>query len=230
MRDDPAARSMNGRRERTTPAVPVTSDGELTFRSLAALDRHELACVKEIYEEAFPQHQRVPFSELLTADDQQVSEAALREHEPIGLSVGSRLGISRWWFLKYVAVARDSRGSGLGVAIWAHDWDAARKNGMAGIVLEVESPSEAGVSAAERALRERRIRFWMRCGAGRLPVPRCVVPNPNGTGTERLLLMARPVETAVFRPTLSRLVQDLYVVGYGLDSQAQLVLDALHDV
>ena len=204
----------------------MTGQG-LAFRPLAAVTPAQRAGARSIYEESFPVRQRTPFDELLGAGDGYAAEVALLGDDVVGIAFASSLESVGWCFLEYMAIAPDRRGDGLGGAVWEYVAQDAARAGAAGVVLEVEDPEEDGIEADERQVRERRIRFWERCGAGRLPVPRYVVPNLDDSGTEPLVLMASPAGAATTTPVLAGLVRALYTEGYGLAPDDPLVVTAL---
>lgn len=199
----------------------------LAFRPLAALTPAQRARARSIYEESFPVRQRTPFDELLAADDDYTAEAAVLGDDVVGIAFASSLESVGWHLLEYMAIAPGRRGGGLGGAVWEHVAEGAARAGASGVVLEVEDPEEHGIDADERQTRERRISFWERCGAGRLPVPRYVVPNLDDSGTEPLVLMASPADAATATPVLAALVRAIYTEAYGLAPDDPLVVTAL---
>jgi len=98
------------------------------------------------------------------------------------------------------------------------------------VVLEVEAPEDAP-DDAERAIREGRIRFYARLGMRVLDVGEYEVPNVDGSGSERFLLMVRTIDPdRPDKPELRRLVTDLYVDGYGLAERHPFVVRALASI
>jgi GNAT superfamily N-acetyltransferase len=185
--------------------------------------------VREIYEEAFPLRQRVPFAELLqaAADGDEIALVALEDGRPAGLAFLSGLEAAGCLFLEYFAVARDLRGGGRGQALWrAVAAELAGPEGRPPVVLEVEDPAEPQIDDVEAAHRARRVRFWQRVGATTLAVDGYVVPNVGTTGTEPLCLMwiaARAGDPQPDGQRLLELVLALYDTGYGLASDDPLV-------
>lgn len=186
--------------------------------------------VRAIYEEAFPARQREPFAELAAAstDGEPCALAGIQDGQPVGLASFSSLHSIGWRFLEYFAVDAGRRGAGLGRALWKAAAAAVRggDDDPRPVVFEVEDPAEPGIGAAERAARERRIRFWGHVGARPLPVEGYVVPNIDGSGVEPMLLMWVPPSPADADPdgaALLALVLALYRHGYGLDDDDPLV-------
>ena len=185
------------------------------------------ARARSIYEASFPVRQRAPFDELPARGADYTAELALLRDDVVGIAFARRLQAVPWCFLGYMAIAPGRRGAGLGGAVWEHVAHEAARAGARGVVFDVEDPEEPGIDAEERATRARRIRFWERCRAARLPVPRYVVPNADGSGTERLVLMADPADAAATAPVLAGIVRAVYVEAYGLDPDHPLLIEAL---
>ena len=201
----------------------------LQIERLERLPEQATARVREIYEEAFPVRQRVPFSELQDAagGGEEIALVGLEAGRAAGLAFLSRLDSAGCLFVEYFAVASDLRGGGRGQALWrAVSEELSAAEGPRPIVLEVEDPAEPQIDELEAAQRARRVRFWEHVGARMLPVDGYVVPNVGATGTEPLRLMwipARPGEPAPTADDLLELILALYETGYGLDGDHDLV-------
>ncbi|MFT4009316.1 MAG: GNAT family N-acetyltransferase [Nocardioidaceae bacterium] len=126
------------------------------------LDPSQLAAAQAIYEGAFPEHERVPFTALFI--DRVL--VLVDDDRPCGLAVLRDLGDTGWTFLRYYCVG--DRGCGLGSLMWGLLKEAHA--GQTRIILDVENPDEPGTDAASKALRERRIAFYQRLGVRLLPV------------------------------------------------------------
>jgi hypothetical protein len=196
-----------------------------------ALTDEQVAQVQVIYEDAFSPDLRVPFSELTQPGTFDRTFVALDESEPVAFAALRLLGSVRWSFLRYFATARERRSQGVGRQFWqllnrslqAEAWPAQ-------IVFEVEDPAEAADDDAERVIRQRRIDFWIACGARLLPVPAYVLPDYTGSGiTEPMLLMAGPAEATPLLEgdQLRSLILAIYTDRYGLLPSDPLVLRAL---
>jgi GNAT superfamily N-acetyltransferase len=211
------------------PAEASPARTPLEIERLERLPEEAAARVREIYEEAFPIRQRVPFGELRegAATGDEVALVALEAGRPAGLAFLSRLDSVGYLFVEYFAVASDLRGGGRGQALWrAVSEELAAAEGPRPIVLEVEDPAEAQIGELEAAQRARRVRFWEHVGARMLAVDGYVVPNVGTSGTEPLRLMwipARPDEPAPTADDLLELVLALYETGYGLDGDHELL-------
>jgi GNAT superfamily N-acetyltransferase len=196
---------------------------------LQELSEQSLEVVRQIYEEAFPVRQRVPFAELLqaAADGDEIALVGLEDGRPAGLAFLTGLEAAGCLFLEYFAVARDLRGGGRGQALWrAVAAELAGAEGRPPVVLEVEDPAEPQIDDVEAAHRARRVRFWQRVGATMLPVDGYVVPNVGAAGTEPLCVMwiaARVGDPQPRGQRLLELVLALYDTGYGLASDDPLV-------
>jgi GNAT superfamily N-acetyltransferase len=201
-------------------------ESELSFPLLVELAPDRRARAREIYESSFPPRQRDDFEAFLEADADYRASAVMSHGHVVGIAFARHLRLAPWWFVEYVAIARERRSAGIGAQVWEHLRAPAQLSGATGLVLEVEDPGEQKIGPDERLIRERRIRFWERCGGGILPVDRFVVPTFDGSGTERLLLMAYPVDEAQRPDVLASLVRAIYVDGYGLAEDHPLVHDA----
>lgn len=193
---------------------------------LRTLDGHGLDQVRAIYEDAFPARQRQPFDELIAEQSREptaLAFVALEDEVPLGFSFLSRLASVRHLFLTYFAVQAGHRGTGVGRAFWSGTREVLRREGETEpIVLEVEDPTEPGVSDSEVLARRRRIDFWRRVGAQVILEHGYEVPNLDGTGTEQMCLM-RFAENPLASSELLPLVLALYREGYDLDDHHQLV-------
>jgi hypothetical protein len=204
----------------------------VNYCSLAQLNAGQLQSVRVIYEEAFAASTRDPFERLVEVDDgaNRLHMVMLDVGEPLGFAFLSRLRGAPWMFLEYFAVEESHRDRGLGGVLWDAVWGelAARKLPER-MVFELEDPADPGDHPAERATRERRIRFYARRDARPLPVPRYVVPDLSGPGTLRLLLYAatRSGDPLPSGNALGRLVRAVYTEGYGLSPADALVVAAL---
>jgi GNAT superfamily N-acetyltransferase len=204
------------------------------YCSLRDLDDQQRATMRSIFEEAFPVWEREPFDDLIgrEAAGAVTPVVMVDDGQPAGLAVTSRLDVVQWSYLEYLAVAADRRGQGLGGLLWrAMIQDLVARDQPGRVVLEVEAP--AGVAEASPAfrLRERRIRFYQRLGAGLLPVRDYVVPRLDGVaGSHPMLLLWAAIAEGVAPPSPAELVSLLpavYAAGYGLRADHPLVLAAL---
>ena len=206
---------------------------QLAFTDLLGLDAAQRGHVRAIYEQAFPVRQREAFDSLLEAarEGDGLTLVATEAGEVVAFAALSRLKRVACSFLEYYAVLEGRRGGGLGRLLWAELLRYLDRSGeSARLVFEVEDPAEADADPEEQHTRRRRIRFYERLGAVILPVHDYVVPNLDGTGTERMLLMwadAGGDEAGPPRADLRELVRGLYTEGYELPEDDPLVLRAL---
>jgi Acetyltransferase (GNAT) family. len=207
------------------PGISIDRFGALSISSQRRL--------RAIYEEAFPAWQRVPFGQLLkqSKDPSALMLALIDGSEPTGLAVVVRLTSVPWWYLEYLSIERSRRGQGLGSRLWDAMTEELPDHGRP-MVLEVEAPEETLAGSDERRTRERRIEFYGRYGAVRLPVPNYHVPFLTGTGIGRLSLLAIPAPGSVppESDALRDLVRAVLVDGYQLPADASLVMDAVRSV
>jgi len=205
-----------------TPALKY-----VIFSNLTGTQRD---AVQAIYEEAFPAWERMPFDNLIRRNNDQsrLQLAMIQGEGVLGLAVASRLRAVPWTFLEYFAVSRAWRNQGLGGVLWDAMIRRLGKQAFP-MVLEVEPPEEEPPRSPGRTIRERRIEFYRRRGANRLDVPNYRVPHQSDEGTDKLALLAVPLEGAR-APTnggLRDLVRSLYVEGYGLPDDHTLLVGAL---
>jgi len=123
-------------------------------------------------------------------------------------------------FLVYLALERSGQGRGEGRALLEQAWGAgaqalaAQGRAARGLVWEVDPP-ETAPDAAERSVRERRLRFFARAGGVLLPEP--YLQPPVGTDPNplpmRLMYRAAPGQGA--RPDADTLVRAVYAQKYG---------------
>jgi GNAT superfamily N-acetyltransferase len=201
---------------------------------IRTLTAAQLARIGNIYAEAFSPDLRVPFRELTADEDVDRTLVALDGRTAVGFAALRLLRSVEWSFLRYFAIDASRRGQGVGRQFWDLLPDCLRAGAWPRrIVFEVEDPAEAAGSAAERVIRERRIRFWTGCGARLLPVPGYVLPDYTGSGmTEPMLLMAGGPDAApvVEGDELRSLVLAIYTDRYGLPGAHPLVSRALASI
>lgn len=206
----------------------------LEVAAIGTLGREQLRQVREIYEEAFPPALRVPFADLIKTGDHDQMLVALDGSAAAGFASLRLLPSASWTFLRYYAVASARRSKGTGRQFWPLVTVTASAAGWPDrVVFEVEDPDEAGQDAAERVVRQRRLRFWASLGARLLAVPGYVLPDYTGSGfTEPILLMASdPAGRSPRSPgELRSLVLAVYTDRYGLAGTDPLVTGALASI
>jgi GNAT superfamily N-acetyltransferase len=149
--------------------------------------------VREIYEAAFPAHQRADFRSLL--DGRWPGERAFaltQDGHPYGFALLRPLGPTGWMYLRYFAVDEALRGRGLGGAMWSQLTAWLSDSGYSLLVFDVDDPDDPGSGQQESQLRSRRIAFYRRQGAFILPVTGYSTPHEEAGGSEwtPMLLMA----------------------------------------
>jgi hypothetical protein len=208
--------------------------GTIEYRNFSALTGAQRDAARQIYEEAFPAWQRVPWDELarLDTDPARIQKAMLETGSVLGFFVVSKLVAVPWWFLEYFAVVRERRDQGLGGLLWDAFMADLGGPSRPSIVLEVEPPEEEPDPSDERLLRERRITFYERRGALRLHLSEYWVPHLTGEGKDRLEVMVVPAqdETMPNSEDTQQLVRSLYVDGYGLPADDPLIDGAVNAV
>lgn len=142
---------------------------ELTFHSLADAADPAFQDVLSIYNEAFPDDQRMSQGRIANLLAQQAMHitACASDGETVGFAAYLRPTSHRFSWLEYFAVRRDRRGGGIGSALFR--WTAAvATHDAAGMLLEVEPP-ETAANEEERDTRLARLSFYQRLGCLALP-------------------------------------------------------------
>ncbi len=205
-------------------AFRVVHAGDLTGRQRGR--------VREIYQQAFAPHHRVPFGELAATGPADMLLAAVDGDEPVGFAAARLLGAAGWTFLRYYGVAAGRRGTGLGQRFWRLFRPAVQAAGWpARIAFEVEDP-EHMASHGTRQTAVARIAFWTRCGCQLLPVTGYVMPDISGLGSpEPMLLMASdPATAAIPGGDIAGLVLAIYQGRYQLGPEHPTVVTALASI
>ncbi len=200
------------------------------IREVTDLDSDLGRQVMAIYEASFPEEERDPVEEIA---------AELRESHPLvmthirALVEGGRVvgythfasyGEYQLGYLKFIAVATDTRGKGFGPVLLRDAIRQLRIDGkemtgwpLLGLVLEVERP-ELGLTDEERAIRQRRIGFYLRNGAAMIDRTDFVAP-PVTEGQPsipfHLLVIPAVRKYRMHRWLRPRAVEALLLNGYG---------------
>jgi GNAT superfamily N-acetyltransferase len=203
------------------------------------LSREALA----IYEQAFPESEREPLESIAASLKQADPDTAV-SHFRVLIDEGAVVGFTYFssykeyylGYLKFIAVRAELRGKRYGPillkdALRQLRADRRRATGWPylGLVLEVERP-ETAENEEERALRERRIRFYQRNGAVVIENLDYVAP-PVAPGQQSLpfhLMVLRAVpKYGMQRWLRPKAVTALLVEGYGEDPDSWFVRHAL---
>ncbi|MBF5043041.1 GNAT family N-acetyltransferase [Aggregicoccus sp. 17bor-14] len=195
----------------------------MTLLSLSPDELAQDAALWTLYAQAFPASEREPPEVILRSLRLGVGRALAAREGGVtqGLAVLHLLQDPDVVFLVYLALAPGVRGQGRGGALLEAAWRegaaalAAQGRVARGLVWEVDPP-ETAPDAAERAVRERRLRFFTRAGAQPLPTAYLQPPLAAGAGPLPMRLLyraatAHPVES--FEP--EALVRAMYAQKYG---------------
>jgi len=162
----------------------------------------DLARIRAIYEDGFPEHLRADFRSVvtgrqpgevalaLTGDGEPCGFALLRPLGPAGQAAGP--GRTSWIYLRYFVIDAARRGRGIGGVLWDLLTARLRDDGYALLVFDVEDPDEPGCGPEESRERTRRIAFYTRHGAAVLPVTGYRTPGGDEVAPEwtPMVLMA----------------------------------------
>lgn len=178
-----------------------------------------------IYETSFPADEIEPREVIVrgVAEGVVVALRARRGHKTVGLATAHVLAGIAAGFCVYLAVDREQRGSRAGTSLMqalitaVQAAQAERGRVGLGLVLEVDDPDQAGIHAAERHTRERRIHFFARLGAVLLATP--YIQPPLGPGKRpvpmRLLFIPSPGMPVPGRATIMDLIDAMLFEKYG---------------
>jgi GNAT superfamily N-acetyltransferase len=169
----------------------------LSYRLLPVEDLRpaEAEHVRRIYEDGFPPHQRADFRSLTAGREPgELALALTGPGQPRGFAMLRPLGDTGWIFLRYFAVDAAQRSQGLGGVMWDQLTGFLRESGYSLLVFDVDDPAgPAGGGPEDERDSLRRIAFYERHGAARLPVSGYRTPDEDGaelTWTPMLLMAA----------------------------------------
>jgi GNAT superfamily N-acetyltransferase len=165
------------------------------LRPVEELTPPEAEHVRRIYEDGFPPHQRADFRSLTAGREPgELALALTGPGQPRGFAMLRPLGGTGWIFLRYFVVDATQRSQGLGGAMWDQLTGVLRESGYSLLVFDVDDPAApAGGGPAEARDSLRRIAFYERHGAARLPVTGYRTPDEDGaelTWTPMVLMAA----------------------------------------
>jgi GNAT superfamily N-acetyltransferase len=180
-----------------------------------------------IAEESFPPEEREPCHVLIKSiqEGKSILYTASKNNVIKGFTKLTPLGKTRVYLMEYLAVDKGSRNLGIGGKILRFIKKDLSASDDAGLILEVERPDEA--TGAEKEIRQRRIRFYLRNGAKMvLDGGAYRMPNLSGEGSLPMHLMWLPMEEGRGFPTplsLSQLFILIFTKTYpGKENQALL--------
>lgn len=189
--------------------------------------------IRPIYLDSFPPEERHNFDDIVAGI--QAGRLWLFTAERAGRLAGFAITMplrgANVHLFDYLAVAEEARGNGVGSALIQALVDALRADGgVSGLLLEVES-DEASLPT-DRALRQRRIRFYERHGASVIEAALSYrAPNLAGPGSvpmKLLWLPLRPGAGAPAGPMLRDVIIRLYQQGYGRPLDDPLLQEVLN--
>jgi hypothetical protein len=201
-------------------------------RPSACLDDRQLEVVGAIYADAFPDHLRVPFSQLAETGRHDQLYIGLDGDAPVGFAAVRLLDPAGWVFLRYFAIAAGRRRERCGQQLWQLLRESVAREGWPErICFEVEDPAQASGDEAERLVRAGRVAFWQSCGTVVLPVPGYVMPDITGSAEPEPMLLMAPAGGAEFSAgQLTELVLAIYTGRYGLRPDDTLVRLAVESI
>ena len=131
-------------------------------------DSEEVPCVRELYEQSFPEAERLPFEallNLLSVADVDFSSYYIG-NQFIGFTYTFTIGKLCWFF--YFAIVPEKRGEGIGTEILRNVLERHTQSLIVIDVEHVEQPSEqdgfAPIGLATPEMRRRRYDFYCRNG------------------------------------------------------------------
>jgi ribosomal protein S18 acetylase RimI-like enzyme len=209
-----------------------------TFERAERVEPEEARRFAAIYEESFPPAERDDTGDLLAsiAAGERLCYLARLDGVVVGLAVAFALRGPSVVLLEYLAVDAAAREAGVGGALLEHLRRelGSDPDGKHRIVLEVEAPDE--VDGAERALRRRRLAFYLRHGASVVEcAPRYRAPDlEREDGSVRFTLLSIPLSAdaapALTGAELRACIVAILTQSYELSPDAPLVRDVVDEL
>jgi ribosomal protein S18 acetylase RimI-like enzyme len=210
----------------------------VTIERQTRLDREAEARFAEIYEASFPPSERDETAGLIASIEagERLCFLARRDGVVVGLAVVFRLNGPSVAFLEYLAVAPNERSAGIGSSMLAHLQTHLKTGGedVVGVLFEVDPPAEA--DGAERALRERRVGFYLRHGASvvecapRYRAPNLIREDETVNFTLIWLPVADEAPTELAGSFLQRCVEAVLTQSYALSRDDPLVREVVSEL
>jgi ribosomal protein S18 acetylase RimI-like enzyme len=174
------------------------------------------AAIEAIYLSSFPPEERERFETVFLEDrGQRIWVATGDAGTPLAVAVVVWLAQREVGLLEYIATAEWARSSGIGRALLDAIATAAQAEGKTRILLEVDDPSHV----TDKAIAERRIRFYERWGARRVAcLRRYFIPNfTDPRKAVPMILLDRPLIPAadLTGDALRVVLEDIYRCEYG---------------
>jgi hypothetical protein len=205
----------------------------VTIRPYLGL-RDEAIGIVRLFHAAFPPEQRIEDAVLLRLIPQVTDEiggwrltvAVRGEEEVLGFALAHHVSTIHLGYLAYLAVTEHGRGEGLGTALFGSvlaEWARLGTSAPHWIFLEVERP-EVAESAADRALRERRMAWYGRLGCQRVHADFQAPPLGPGLPIVPYWILVKPLREPDLSPaSLKNALTDIYREIYGLAENHPLV-------
>ena len=171
----------------------------ITFTNLADSDHSHFA--QELFEEAFPEQERPPFSSLRQRD-------AGKFHFLVAENGDEPVGILTYWtfdelvYIEHFAIAEDLRNQGLGKATFLNFLSQQQEQ----VVLEVEVPHNEDA--------EHRVEFYASMGLFQNPQPYVQPPyRKDGASVDMIIMSKYELDDDEFSEIRDLLYREVYGVN-----------------
>lgn len=185
------------------------------FSRIKHLSGAQLAQFKTIYEGSFEEYERDPLEDIVddVASEEMTLLAAFETDEMVGFAAFYALETSGDMYLPYLAVNAGLRGKGVGSQFFQYMTDYLSKNTeSARLMWEVKTPPSDEVNLIEN----RRVRFYERLGARRIPfIPDYRIPYMDKTfGYLLYWVPLQDEDVSVSRDEVRSWIEDIYAIYY----------------
>lgn len=205
----------------------------ILFTQPTRLSASQVKQLRAIYLDSFPPYERADFSSVLQSieADERWLVIATRANTVLGFAVLVPFIARDVHLLEYLAVARETRGRGIGGRMLEYVCTKCARalHIIQGLLIEVEHDEEG--DANERVVRQRRIAFYARHGACVVDAaPQYRVPLADRAGTMRIKLLWLPIvqnATAPRGDALRECVTGIFIKSYGRDVNDRLLHNVL---
>lgn len=189
---------------------------DITFERLSAHAGADFDALYAIYCEAIPASERKQRGalEAMTLDPSYTILVGKLNHHVVAFSILYMFADPPFALLEYMAVDEAFRGRGIGSEMFRESTRIAGAQGVARLVLEVDSDRE---DSTDRAQRIKRIDFYRRLGCRRLGGVDYILPLDTGVAPPLMDLMAWEDEfpIALGRGEVTLIVRKIYIEVYG---------------